>query len=127
MEQTLAVVDMARRNFPNLKIMARARNRRHAHLLMDREVQGIVRETFHSSLTLSGLVLRELGVPADEAQRTVDLFRQHDEATLVAQHDLFRDEQQLIQSTQQASDELISLFEADQSDREAAVPLVSKA
>jgi voltage-gated potassium channel Kch len=127
MEQTLAVVDMARRNFPNLKIMDRARNRRHAHLLMDREVQGIVRETFHSSLTLSGLVLRELGVPADEAQRTVDLFRQHDEATLVAQHDLFRDEQQLIQSTQQASDELISLFEADQSDREAAVPLVSKA
>ena len=117
MEQTLAVVDMARRHFPNLRIMVRARNRRHAHLLMDREVHGIVRETFHSSLNLSGMVLAELGVPADEASRMVDLFRQHDEATLVAQHEVFRDEKQLIQSTQQASEELTSLFEADQSDR----------
>ena len=43
------------RNFPELKILARARNRRHAHLLMDRGVDGLVRETFHSSLLLGEL------------------------------------------------------------------------
>jgi monovalent cation:proton antiporter-2 (CPA2) family protein len=116
MEQTLAVVDMARRNFPQMKIVVRARNRRHAHLLMDREVTAIVRETFHSSLRLSEIVLAELGVPDSDAQRMVDLFRQHDEATLIAQHAVFRDEQQMIQSVQQATDELESLFEADRAD-----------
>jgi voltage-gated potassium channel Kch len=116
MEQTLAVVDMARRNFPQLKIVVRARNRRHAHLLMDRNVTAIVRETFHSSLRLSEIVLSELGVPASDAQRMVELFRQHDETTLVAQHAVFRDEQQMIQSVQQAADELATLFEADRSD-----------
>ena len=35
------------------KILARARNRRHAHLLMDRGVDGLVRETFYSSLKLA--------------------------------------------------------------------------
>ena len=116
MEQTLEVVDMARRNFPQLRIVVRARNRRHAHLLMDRAVTGIVRETFQSSLRLSEMVLTELGVDAGEAQRMVEVFRQHDEETLAAQHDVFRDEQQLIQSTQQAAAELTSLFEADRTE-----------
>ena len=33
-------VEMAKRNFPNLAILARARNRWYAHLLMDRDVEG---------------------------------------------------------------------------------------
>jgi monovalent cation:proton antiporter-2 (CPA2) family protein len=116
MEQTLAVVDVARRHFPQVKIVARARNRRHAHLLMDREVTAIVRETFHSSLRLSEVVLTELGVDEAEAHHMVDLFQQHDEQTLLSQHADFRDEQQLIQSTQEAAAELANLFEADRSE-----------
>ncbi len=53
MQDVLRVVDVAKRHFPNLKIMARARNRRHAHLLMDRAVDGVVRDTFHSSLKMA--------------------------------------------------------------------------
>ncbi len=52
-EDVLRVVEVAKRNFPQLKIMARARNRRHAYLLMDRGVDGLVRETFYSSLQLA--------------------------------------------------------------------------
>ena len=122
MEQTLEVVDMARRSFPQLKIVTRARNRRHAHLLMDREVTAIVRETFHSSLRLSEIVLTELGVDAGEAQHMIEVFRAHDEETLVAQHAVFRDEQQLIQSTQQAAAELASLLEADRLEPPANEP-----
>nr|WP_294504294.1 monovalent cation:proton antiporter-2 (CPA2) family protein [uncultured Rhodopila sp.] len=113
-KDALRVVETAKRNFPQLKILARARNRRHAHLLMDREVDGLVRETFHSSLKLAGQVLEALGVSHEDAGRSVALFREHDEKYLLESHAIYRDEQQLIQSVQQATDELTALFEADQ-------------
>jgi voltage-gated potassium channel Kch len=114
MEHALRVVDMARRNFPNLVILARARNRRHVHLLMDRAVSGIVRDTFHSSLKLSEMALRALGIPEDRAGRAVALFAEHDERQLKATYPIWNDEMQLIQSTQQAAEELAQVFEADQ-------------
>ena len=58
-----------------MKIFARARNRRHAYLLMDRAVDGLVRDTFHSSLKMAGDVLEALGVTHEDAGRSVELFR----------------------------------------------------
>ncbi len=114
MDETLRVVDIARRTFPELRILARARNRRHAHLLMDRGVAGIVRETFHSSLRLTELVLHELGMPEAEAHRRVELFRDYDERNLAETHAFYEDERQLIQDAQARAEELTGLFEADQ-------------
>lgn len=113
MEATLRVVDTARRHFPNLRILARARNRRAAHLLMDRSVDGLVRDTFHSSLRLAELGLRELGVDPAAAARAITLFGAHDEKMLAETHAIYRDEKQLVQSAQQATEELEALFEAD--------------
>jgi len=113
MEAVLRVVDVARRDFPHLKILARARNRRHAHLLMDRGVDGLVRETFHSSLMLAEQALVALGIAPDVAARSAVLFRDHDEKALEASHAIYRDEKKLIQTTQDATAELESLFEAD--------------
>jgi glutathione-regulated potassium-efflux system protein KefB len=112
-EQNLKVVETARRNFPGLQIYARARNRRHAHLLMDLGVETVVRETFFSSLRLTELVLGGLGVAPEEARRTVQRFREHDEQALIEQHGIHDDEKQMIQSAAQAAAELRSLFEAD--------------
>ena len=109
----LRMVEVVKRNFPNLAILARARNRWYAHLLMDRDVDGLVRETFHSSLHLAKQALTVLGIDEAAAERAVTLFREHDEKTLLETHAIYRDEQQLIQSQQQAADELASLFEAD--------------
>ena len=113
MEHTLRVVEAARRNHPDLTVLARARNRRHAHLLMDRGVDGLVRDTFHSSLKLAEMSLAAVGVEAEAAARGVALFRDHDEANLIAAHAIYRDEEKLIQDVRQASEELTSLFEAD--------------
>jgi monovalent cation:proton antiporter-2 (CPA2) family protein len=113
-EDALRVVEVASRAFPQLKIMARARNRRHAHLLMDRGVDGLVRELFYSSLKLAEQSLLALGVTEEDAARSVEIFRAHDEQNLVDTHAIYRDEKQLIQSTQQATEELMALFEADQ-------------
>ena len=122
MEQTLRVVEVARRTFPHLRVLARARNRRHAHLLMDRGVSRLVRETFHSSLRLSEMALEDLGIPSDEARRAVALFRDHDEKGLIESHAFYEDERQLIQNAKQAAEELSGLFEADQRERQAAQP-----
>lgn len=113
MEDVLRTVEVAKRNFPHLKILSRARNRRHAHLLMDRGINGFVRDTFHSSLKLAELSLTALGIEPDAAARGVKLFQDHDERNLIAAHAFYADEQQLIQNTQQAAEELTSLFEAD--------------
>lgn len=113
MERNLRTVETAKRNHPNLTVLSRARNRRHAHLLMDRNVDGLVRDTFHSSLRLAELSLTALGVEPEAAARAIALFRDHDEANLIAAHANYRDEAQMIQSTQQAAEELTALFEAD--------------
>jgi voltage-gated potassium channel Kch len=109
----LSTVEMVKRNFPNLAILARARNRWYAHLLLDRDVDGLVRETFYSSLQLARHALTILGIDETAAERGVALFRDHDEKNLRETHAIYRDEQQLIQSQQQATDELAGLFEAD--------------
>lgn len=113
MEDVLRTVEVARRNFPHLKILSRARNRRHAHLLMDRGIENPIRDTFHSGLKLAELSLTALGIDEDAAARAVKLFQEHDERNLRAAHEFHTDEKQLIQNAQQAAEELASLFEAD--------------
>ncbi|MBN9561925.1 MAG: cation:proton antiporter [Alphaproteobacteria bacterium] len=117
-EETLRVVDVVRRTFPRLKLLVRARNRRHAHLLMDRGVTRLVRETFGSSLRMGEMALEDLGIAPEEAERAVRLFAEYDERNLIESHAYYDDERQLIQSTKQAADELTDLFEADQRERE---------
>jgi monovalent cation:proton antiporter-2 (CPA2) family protein len=113
MEAALRVAEIARRQFPHLRVLARARNRRHAHLLMDRGVAGLVRETFHSSLRLTELALDALGIEAAAGRDAVALFAAHDERSLLASHAFYEDEPQLIQNAQQQAAELTELFQAD--------------
>ena len=113
MEAALRVADIARRQFPHLRIVARARNRRHAHLLMDRGVAGLVRETFHSSLRLTGLALDALDLDPAASRDALALFAAHDERSLLASHAYHEDEAQLIQNARQQAAELTELFQAD--------------
>lgn len=109
----IRTVEVAKRNFPNLAILARARNRWYAHLLMDRDVDGQVRDTYFSSLEMSRIALTTLGIDPAAAERAVTLFREHDEKNLIETHAFYRNEKQNIQNQKQAADELASLFEAD--------------
>ncbi|NIA70753.1 glutathione-regulated potassium-efflux system protein KefB [Pelagibius litoralis] len=108
--QTAATVS---ENFPNLTIYARARNRKHAHRLMDLGVTIIRRETLNASLDLSRAVLTGLGLPASEAERTVKTFQDHDEQRLMAQHAEHNDEEKMIYMAKEAAEELEELFEQD--------------
>ncbi len=112
-EDVLRVVDVARRNFPGLRILARARNRRHAHLLMERDVGLIVRETFHSALRMTEMALRELGRDEAGIRRTLDAFTRLDEQALLETMAIRDDETALIQSVRQLNEELSTLFSRD--------------
>jgi glutathione-regulated potassium-efflux system ancillary protein KefC len=75
MEQSLEIVDLVRENFPNAKIVARARNVAHVYRLLDRKVEAIERELFESSLRSARSVLEGLGWPAHEARESAMRFR----------------------------------------------------
>jgi len=119
MEKTATVAEMAKRHFPHLAIYAR--NRRHAHRLMDLDIDGLVRETYFSSLRLSEMVLGALGFGTEEARRTVALFKERDEKALLASHAYANDEPRLIQDSRQLAEELQEILEADRQPDGAAM------
>jgi glutathione-regulated potassium-efflux system ancillary protein KefC/glutathione-regulated potassium-efflux system protein KefB len=112
-ETSLRTAEIARRHFPNLRILARARNRQHAFRLMETGVTEIWRETFASSLELAEATLVALGTPRDVAASQVRQFRSSDEATLQAQAAVRDDETKLIATAVASAQQLESLFEAD--------------
>jgi glutathione-regulated potassium-efflux system ancillary protein KefC/glutathione-regulated potassium-efflux system protein KefB len=112
---SLKTAATVKKHFPNLTIYARARNRFHAHQLMDIGVEGMIRETLLSSLDLARQVLQSLGIEEKQARGTVETFRAHDEKSLLAQHAIHHDETKLIQTTKEAALELQALFEGDTS------------
>ena len=119
-EASVRMAELARTEYPHLKLFVRARNRRHALELMALGVRYIIRDTYLSSLDMAQHVLETLGLTRQEALRSVEHFREHDEKTLAAQLDHRDDEQKLIQSAQQAARELESLFASDVADASSA-------
>lgn len=81
-EQILDIVNLARKHFPNLKILARAIDRSHAYELIRRGVDVIHRETFGSALDMGVEALKLLGVRSYKAHRAAQTFRKHDEEAL---------------------------------------------
>jgi glutathione-regulated potassium-efflux system protein KefB len=112
-EANVRTARLLRRNYPNLKIFARARNRQHAFKLMDLGVHVVVRETLHSSLELAQQVMESLGVPPEVAAERRARFQAHDERVLREQYLIFDDEAALIANSEQNRRDLERLFEAD--------------
>ena len=117
-EGSLHVADQVRKHFPNLRIFAVAIDRNHAMRLMDLGIKDVIRRAYFSSLEMTRHLLQALGDTEEYAAETIRKFRRHDEVTLLKQQAVYRDEQKLIQTSQDAIRELEQLFEAD-ADRDA--------
>ena len=74
-EQSLEIVDLVKENFPQARIIARARNVTHLFQLRDRGVTDVEREVFESSLRSARSVLEALNWPAHEARESTMRFR----------------------------------------------------
>ncbi|MBV8343009.1 MAG: NAD-binding protein, partial [Gammaproteobacteria bacterium] len=112
-DSSVRTAELARTQFPQLKIFARARNRQHAFALRDAGVTEIIRETYVSSLEMAAAVLEALGETPASAREAVRRFRQHDEQTLEAQYRVKEDEEKFLATSRAAAQQLERLFEAD--------------
>ncbi len=118
-EASLRMVRLVRKHYPQARVFARARDRRHAWQLVDLGAQ-VLRETFLSSLEMGRDVLMALGMPRAQADDRAQRFRAWDESLLEQQRLLQDDEDALLQATRDARRELDGLFEADADEIAAA-------
>lgn len=115
------IVEMAKHNFPNLQLYARAYDVVHYHELQRLGVDHIERELFLGSLHLGEMVLQALGMRAYQARRKALQFAQHDQATNQRLSDFELGSKKYISIAQQARDEVIELLQADRIQREQQV------
>jgi monovalent cation:proton antiporter-2 (CPA2) family protein len=77
-DKAVELVKAATDYFPNLTIIARAFDRRHAYELVRVGGDEVVRETFESALLFGKKALLRLGLTERRAAKAVTLFRDHD-------------------------------------------------
>ncbi|EKO25578.1 monovalent cation:proton antiporter-2 (CPA2) family protein [Leptospira interrogans] len=118
---SVKIAELTKKNFPNLTIIARARNREHVFKLMELGIQIIRRDTFASALELAGETLSQLGFIDSEVEKKVKKFRAHDELTLKGQFQIRGDEKEFIQFSKNSMRQLEDAFEADRQEKEGKV------
>ncbi|EKP12920.1 monovalent cation:proton antiporter-2 (CPA2) family protein [Leptospira borgpetersenii] len=115
---SIKVAELIKKHFPNLTIIARARNREHVFKLMELGIQIIRRDTFASALELAGETLRKLGFMDSEVEKKIKKFRAHDELTLKGQFQIRNDEKEFIKFSKNSMHQLEVAFEADRQEKE---------
>lgn len=107
------LVEMAREAFPNLTVLARAFDRRHAYDLLNKGAHVVERETFEGGLALASETLRALGWRAYRAERAARLFRLHDEKLFQELRPLWGDEERFTVASRESSPRMEDLLRAD--------------
>lgn len=121
-EASVRTAEIVRRHFPDVPVFARARNRQHAHRLMDLGIKHIRRETFLSALDLTREVLGGLGFSNAEITSMTEAFRQHDEQRLFEDYADYTDQQKLQVKARKYHEELVDLFRQDEAGLGAETP-----
>lgn len=115
-ERSVQVAEMAKREFPHLSVIARAWDVPHYFDLLDKKVDYAERETFEGALRLAVVALQRFGFTPERAQRAANLFREHDERTLIERlYPIHREDlSKRIEVATEARHELEALFEEDE-------------
>jgi glutathione-regulated potassium-efflux system ancillary protein KefC len=121
-QPSLELVDIARENFPNLTIVARARNVQHWYQLNERGVHYIERETLDSALMSARSVLEAMGFEPHRARTLAMRFRRHSVQQLHELAPHFRDESKLISLARAGRQQLEQLFAQERLDHPPAAP-----
>ncbi|PKP26807.1 MAG: potassium transporter [Bacteroidetes bacterium HGW-Bacteroidetes-2] len=80
-QTNLKLVELVRKNFPNLKVLARARNRIDAYELIDQGVDKFYRETLYTAVNMGVDALVQMGSRKYTATRQGQQFIRYDEET----------------------------------------------
>jgi len=91
-EKTVRLVQTVKKNFPGLKVLARAYDRPHTYDLMAAGADVVIRETFGSALLMGEQALKLIGSDDQRAYRVMQIFKQHDETGLKRMFELWGDD-----------------------------------
>lgn len=115
-DASMRTAELVKARYPGVPIFARARNRNHAHRLLDLGVTAIERETFLSALEITRRLLTTLGHSDKEADRVIKTFRTHDERRLIEDYKHYTDIEKLQDKARSDVATLKKLFEDDVSE-----------
>ncbi|MCK9684144.1 glutathione-regulated potassium-efflux system protein KefC [Scleromatobacter humisilvae] len=121
-EPSLELVDIARENFPNLTIVARARNVQHWYQLNERGVKFIERETLDAALMSGRSALEAMGYEPHRARTLAMRFRRHSVQQLHELAPHFRDESKLVSLARAGRQQLEQLFAKERLDHPPVAP-----
>ena len=89
-EQIDRLVRYAVANFPDLHVIARAKDRDHVYHLWAMGCRDIIRETYDASLRMGRSAYQALGVDRQNAQAMADAFEERDRTSMREVADLYR-------------------------------------
>ncbi|GAB1387373.1 glutathione-regulated potassium-efflux system protein KefC [Melaminivora sp.] len=116
-EQSLKIVQAARRHFPHLEIIARARDVAHWHALRELGVQHVEREMFQASVQTARTALELMGHSPAEAQAFAERFTAHnlDLAERMYQH--HHDREAMVAVARQGRQQLVEQLARERHER----------
>lgn len=117
-QQSLAIVKLAQQHFPQLEIVARARDVTHWNELRDLGVTRVEREVFESSLRSGRTVLEVLGYAPHEARRQALRFRRHNIALFETMYPHHKDRAKVIAVIKQGRAQLEEQMANERAERE---------
>ncbi|MET6757090.1 MULTISPECIES: monovalent cation:proton antiporter-2 (CPA2) family protein [unclassified Pseudoalteromonas] len=112
-DKTIEIIKLAHKNYPQLKIVARAIDRRHAYQLLNLKVDAFNRETVDSAINLAVEALELLGNTKQDAERAGKLFRDHDRAAVVQLAELWGDDASYGVAVRQRMEDLKQVLQQD--------------
>jgi monovalent cation:proton antiporter-2 (CPA2) family protein len=113
-DEALKVADYLKKNYPHVKILARAKDIYHAFEFFKRNVNIVQREVFDSAAELGEKALVQLGFSRYEAYRATRTFKHHEKQVLLDLYTLWKeDENRFIQETRRFSEQLSEMLQAE--------------
>lgn len=113
-DEALKIAAYLKKNYPNLKIAARARDTIHAFEFYKLGVKMVQRETFNSAVELGSKILAYMGFSRYQAFRAARTFKHHEDDIMYELYTHWlEDENRYIQETRRFSEQLDELLQTE--------------
>lgn len=119
-EQSVKIAVLARKHFPHLTVVARARDITHWNNLRDEGVTLVQRELFESSMHSARSVLELMGLPPEEAGEMTRRFREHNIALSDRMYPHHRDRAKMIAVAREGRSQLAEQMARERQEAAAA-------
>ncbi|MDA0748951.1 MAG: monovalent cation:proton antiporter-2 (CPA2) family protein, partial [bacterium] len=115
-ERANLLVEEVRREFPHLKILARANSLHHAFELTHMGADKVFRETLDSALSMGVEALQQLGFRAYQAHRAARTFKKHEDHAMAELFALWENRAAYMEQAREHVSELEQLMKSDERD-----------